>query len=63
MKRSAISMGVKRSTIFSEMMRRIRNTSNSLGWTEIARHLSKYMDSLRLSGYNELFRPMSCMVF
>ena len=54
--RSAVSMLTKRNTIYQECTRRMKNTSQDLGWKETADHLSKYMDSLRISGYNHQFR-------
>ena len=56
MKRSALSMTTKRSTIFNEMMRRIKNNSNNDDWTTIAEDLSEYSNCLRESGYNHQFR-------
>ena len=56
MLRSAVSMKVKRETIFNEIMRRIRNTSPDQEWKVKADTLSIFMDSLKKSGYNELYR-------
>ena len=56
MLRSAVPMKVKRETIFNEIMRRIRNTSPDQEWAITAETLSIFMDSLKKSGYNELYR-------
>ena len=46
MNRSAMSMAVKRSTIFMEMMRRIKNNSSNDDWNIISEDLLFYMNSL-----------------
>ena len=49
-------MGVKRSTIFAEIMRRLACISQELDKSETERVLSKYMYQLMISGYNKKFR-------
>ena len=56
MKRSAVSMTIKRNTIYNECTRRMKNTAVELGWSETANHLSEYMNCLRISGYPARFR-------
>ena len=46
MKRSAISNQCKRSTLFSEEIKRLVNCSPELPWTTKAKHLSKFSFSL-----------------
>ena len=52
MKRSAISERIKKSTIFQEALRRLLNISPDLEWTEKSKHLSKFSNCLRVSGYS-----------
>ena len=54
--RSAISKQCKRSTNVQEGLRRLRNTSESLPWSEKARILSKFSHMLYISGYSEKYR-------
>ena len=54
--RSAVPISTKRTTIFHECTRRMRNISQDYGWEKTAKHLTEYMDSLRISGYPEHFR-------
>ena len=52
LKRSAVSEGVKKSTIFQEALRWIQHVSPNLPWQETARHLSDFSNCLRISGYS-----------
>ena len=56
LERSAVPMSIKRNTIFQESMRRIKNHSLDNDWSTIADELSVFSNTLRLSGYNKLFR-------
>ena len=50
--RSALSSSTKTSTTFMECYRRISNCSPDTPWSEIAHHMSKYMNCMRISGYS-----------
>ena len=54
--RSAISNSTKRSTLFSEGMRRLLNCSPELPWETKAKHLSKFSYGLLISGYSHRYR-------
>jgi hypothetical protein len=56
LKRSAISMSVKRTTHFQEAIRRLKGCDKSQTWLERASHLTEWSNMLRISGYNELYR-------
>ena len=56
MQRSAISSSVKRVTLFQEGLRRLNNCSPDIDKKEVNWIMSQYMDCLRKSGYNEVFR-------
>ena len=53
LKRSAVTMRTKLDTIFQESLRRLYNVSPRLPWSEKATHLSKFVKTLAMSGYNE----------
>ena len=46
----------KRSTLFSEGIKRLVNCSPELPWTTKAKHLSKFSFSLKSSGYSHKYR-------
>jgi hypothetical protein len=56
MKRSAMSMAIKRTTHFQEAIRRLKNCDKSQNWLQRACHLSEWGNMLRISGYDELYR-------
>jgi hypothetical protein len=56
LKRSAMSMSIKRTTHFQEVIRRLKNCDRNQCWMERAFHLSEWGNMLRISGYNELYR-------
>jgi hypothetical protein len=56
LKRSAMSMSVKRTTHFQEAMRRLKNCDKNQTWLERATHLTEWCNMLRISGYNEQYR-------
>ena len=51
MKKSALSESTKTNTLFMECYRRIVNCDQHTPWSEIAGHLSKYANTMRMSGY------------
>ena len=53
---SALSWSQKRTILTQEALRRIRNTSPSLGDQVVNNHLSDFMLKLKESGYNAKFR-------
>ena len=53
---SAMPQTVKRSACVQEVLRRLRNTKRELPWKLKAEIISKFSNSLRISGYNEKFR-------
>ena len=53
---SAISSRIKRDTLLMEAYRRIRNCSLGVGENIVNSFLSKYMNSLRISGYTQPYR-------
>ena len=48
--------GVKRNTLFQEALRRLRNISPLLPWTEAVPHMEEFGNMLRISGYSEAYR-------
>ena len=54
--RSAMPWSMKRSTLFNEGIRRLKNCSRSLPWAQKAKHLSDFSNMLRISGYDDRFR-------
>ena len=54
--RSAVPAQVKRNSLLQEGLRRIRNYSESVTDQERNEILSKFMNSLRISGYNTKYR-------
>ena len=54
--RSAVSAQIKRSTALMEGLRRMRNISDRLDKGYRVECLKKYMDTLRVSGYDEKYR-------
>ena len=55
-KSSAMPYQVKRASLAQEALRRLRNTSRSLPWSEAAEILSEYSHKLMLSGWSEADR-------
>ena len=55
-KSSAMPFQVKRASLAQEALRRLRNTSRSLPWSEAASILSEYSHKLMLSGWSEADR-------
>ena len=53
---SSISWHQKRTILTQEAIRRLKNTSQSLGIDTQNLHLSTFMNKLKQSGYNEKFR-------
>ena len=53
---SALSLKTKRTVFTQEALRRLRNTSISLGPEIANKFLSEYMLKLKDSGYNKRFR-------
>ena len=53
---SATSWHQKRTILTQEAIRRLKNTSESLGVEAQNRHLNVFMRKLQISGYNEKFR-------
>ena len=53
LKRSALSIKIKRNTLLQEALRRLGNISRELPWDETVSHLSEYSNMLRISGYNQ----------
>ena len=51
-----MSAGTKRSTIFQEAIRRLRNVSPELSWWEAVPHMDTFSNMLRLSGYSQPHR-------
>ena len=56
LQRSAVSAGVKRSTLFQEGMRRLRNCCPELGWDQIRTHMNKFSWQMLISGYDQSTR-------
>ena len=54
--RSAVSSSCKRSTIFQETIRRMKNVSPNQPWSVKVEILNKWMNTLRISGYNQAYR-------
>ena len=54
--RSAVAASTKRSTLFQETMRRLRNCHPDLEWSEKAKHLTFFANQLRISGYSQQYR-------
>ena len=59
---SALGRTTKKSTIFMEGMRRIRNCSLELSWDIAASHLSRFSWQMLISGYGEQFRRQTITV-
>ena len=55
-KRSALALKVKRNVFVNECVRRLRNCSLELPWSEKANYLTNYMARLKIAGYNQQFR-------
>ena len=53
LKRSAISMNTKRTTLFQEGLRHMSHVSHRLPWSKTTRHMSEWSNTMRVSGYNE----------
>ena len=56
LQRSAVSSSMKRTTNFAEGMRRLKNIHPEVERHEIPNILSKYMNKLKISDYNEKYR-------
>ena len=54
--KSALSSQIKRSSIFSEGMRRLLNCHPDLSWEVKAEFLTDFANSMRISGYNQKYR-------
>ena len=54
--RSAISQKTKRDSLFQDGIRRLRNMSPGIGLVERRNVLSSYMNTLKISGYDQKFR-------
>ena len=53
MRKSAVTTCTKLDTVFQEFLRRLYNVSPRLPWQERASHLSKFYQTMLISGYNE----------
>ena len=53
LKRSALSEGTKKSTIFQEGLRRLSHAATWLPWEQSVKHLTDWANTLRISGYSE----------
>ena len=53
---SALPGNVKRSSLIQEVIRRLKNTRRSIDWEVKADILSEFSNSMRISGYSEVFR-------
>ena len=56
MKDSAAPLQQKRTVLTQEGIRRLKNCKRELEWEEKAFHMSKFMQKLKNSGYDEKFR-------
>ena len=54
--RSAMPPNIKRNSLAQEVIRRLRNTSRDLPWSEKAAILTQFSHSMMCSGYSEKFR-------
>ena len=54
--KSAMGKGVKRNTLFQEAIRRLKNISPSLPWSEAIPHMEEFGNMLRISGYSQEYR-------
>ena len=54
--KSGLSTSTKRQMIFNEGLRRLKNCSPHLLWTNKAHHLSNLNKSMKIAGYTESFR-------
>ena len=54
--KSAMPSNIKRNSLAQEVIRRLRNTSRDLPWSEKAAILTEFSHSLMCSGYSERFR-------
>ena len=52
LKKSAIPEGTKKATPFQEVLRRLYHISSCLPWSESVKHISKYSNAMRISGYS-----------
>ena len=48
--------GIKRNTLFQESLCRLRNCHPSLGWSVKSKHLTKFSNTMRVSGYGAEYR-------
>ena len=53
---SAMPMKVKRNALVQEGIRRLKNTSRNIPWSEKAEILTEFSNAMRISGYSEQFR-------
>ena len=53
---SAISETTKLNTVFMEAYRRIINCSPGTPWEEVASNLTRFAETMRISGYNHIQR-------
>ena len=56
LEKSAMGKVTKRSTLFQEALRRLRNISPSPPFTEAIPHMNEYANMLRISGYSHQYR-------
>ena len=54
--RSALSNSTKNNTMFMECIRWMQNCSPDTPWSEVSKHLSSYMNVMRISGYSQEVR-------
>lgn len=54
--RSAVSPGVKRTTLFQEAIRRMRCCHLDLPLGEVVKHLNEFSWQMTISGYDQIFR-------
>ena len=60
MERPALSDSTKYNTMFMECIRRIQNCSPDTPWSDVCKHLSRYMNVMRISGYSQEVRFRIC---
>ena len=53
LKRSAVSEGVKKQTLFQEGIRRLSHVATWLPWVEVVAHMNEWSNCMRISGYSQ----------
>ena len=53
LKRSAVSEGVKKQTLFQEGIRRLSHVAMWLPWVEVVAHMNEWSNCMRISGYSQ----------